>query len=188
MVKTQRQNKTTRLQALFTEMNKAGLCVFPTHLDNTYLLLEDNQFRGRQIKISMDNLELVNVTVTYHQYQYDKTLEDRRNAIKTAKDIFDFYHDMQTGHYDDVSKTLHGTKLPKLSLYYRNLTTTNTVAVTVTVRYSYTDFLFNYSDLLLDVSNKLDILTQTIAKDMEGEGRKLRWEKEVMVSKNWWAH
>lgn len=188
MENTPRQNKTMRLQKLFTGMHNAGLGVLPTHLTDNYILLECAQFRGRTIKISMDTLELVNVTVTYHSYNYDKTLDDRRNAIKTAKDIFEFYHDIQTGRYDDVSKELHGTKLPKLSLYYRNLATSNTVAVTVTVRYAYTEFLFNHTDLLLDLSGKLDVLTRTIAKDMEGEGRKLRWEKEVSVAKKWWAH
>lgn len=185
---TIRVKKTKLLQALFTEMQKSSVTVIPTHLDKTFLTVQDDQYNDRQIQISMDNLDLVKVVIIYHQYEYDNTLEDRRNAIKTARDIFDFYHDMQTGNYDKVSSSLHGKSLPKLSLYYQNSTTTNSVIVTATMRYSYSEFIFNYHSLLADLTTRLNTLTSFIAEDNKGDGKQKRWEKEVVIGKNWWVH
>ena len=88
---TIRVKKTKLLQAIFNEMQSSNITAIPTHLDQTYLTVQDSQYKDRPIQISMDNLNLVKVVITYHQYQYDNTLDDRRNAIKTARDIFDFY-------------------------------------------------------------------------------------------------
>ena len=131
-----REKKTKLLQAIFNEMQSSNITAIPTHLDQTYLTVQDSQYKDRPIQISMDNLNLVKVVIIYHQYQYDNTLDDRRNAIKTARDIFDFYHDMQTGSYDKVSESLHGKVLPKLSLYYQNSPSINSVIVTATMRSS----------------------------------------------------
>lgn len=185
---TIRVKKTKLLQEIFNEMQKSNIIAIPTHLDQTYLTVQDNQYKDRIIHISMDNLDLVKVVITYHHYQYDNTIEDRRNAIKTARDIFDFYHDMQTGNYDKVSPNLRGRVLPKLSLYYHNSTSTNSVLVTATMRYNYGEFIFNCHSILADLTSRLDIFTALIAEDNQGTGKDKRWEKEIPVGKNWWAH
>lgn len=185
---TLRAKKTKLLQALFSEMQNSNISAIPTHLDNTFLTVQDNQYRDRPIHISMDNLDLVKVVIVYHQYQYDQTLADRRNAIKTARDIFEFYHDMQTGNYVNVSPSLHGRILPKLSLYYQNSSNINSVLVTATMRYSYSEFLFNCHSILAGLTSHLDIFTSLIAEDNQGIGKEKRWEKEIAINKNWWAH
>ena len=183
-----RTKKTKLLQALFSEMQKSNISAIPTHLDQTFLTVQDRQYKDRPIHISMDNLDLVKVVITYHQYQYDNTLADRRDAIKTARDIFDFYHDMQTGSYDKVSPNLKGRVLPKLSLYYHNSTTINSVLVTATMRYNYGEFLFNHHSILTELTSRLDIFTALIAEDNQGTGKEKRWAKEVAIGKNWWTH
>lgn len=183
-----RAKKTKLLQEIFSEMQKSGIVAIPTHLDNTHLTVQDGQYRNRLIHISMDNLDLVKVVIVYHHYQYDKTLEDRRNAIKTARDIFDFYHDMQTGNYEKVSPELHGRVLPKLSLYYQNSPTNNSVMVTATMRYSFSEFLFNTHSILTELTSRLDVFTNLIAEDNQGTGRHKRWELEVAIDRNWWRH
>ncbi len=183
-----RAKKTQLLQAIFSEMQKSSISAIPTHLDHIYLTVQDNQYKDRPIQISMDNLDLVKVVIVYHQYQYDKTLDDRRNAIKTARDIFDFYHDMQTGNYDKVSESLHGKVLPKLSLYYQNSPSINSVMVTATMRYNYSEFLFNADSILAELTSRLDTFTALIAEDNQGSGKYKRWEKEVAINKNWWSH
>lgn len=183
-----REKKTKLLQSLFTEMQKSGIKSIPTHLDQTFLSVQDDQYANRPIQISMDNLDLVKVVITYHQYIYDNTLADRRNAIKTARDIFDFYHDMRTGNYDKVSPSLHGKVMPKLSLYYHNSTSTSSVLFTATMRYSYSEFLFNCHTILTELTSRLNTLTAFIAEDNQGPGKEKRWEKEVAIGKNWWSH
>lgn len=185
---TIRAKKTRLLQSIFKEMQDSGIVAIPTHLDKTFLTVQDSQYNDRPIHISMDNLDLVKVVITYHQYNYDKTIEDRRNAIKTARDIFDFYHDLRTGNYDKMSKALHSRTAPKLSLYYQNSTTTESVIVTATMRYSFSEFLFNSHSILTDLTTRLNTFTTLIAEDNEGEGKEKRWEKEIAVSKNWWTH
>lgn len=185
---TIRAKKTKLLQEIFTEMQNSNINAIPTHLDQTYLTVQDSQYKDRPIQISMDNLNLVKVVIIYHQYQYDNTLDDRRNAIKTARDIFDFYHDMQTGSYDKVSETLHGKVLPKLSLYYQNSPSINSVIVTATIRYNYSEFLFCVDSLLTELTSRLDTFTAFIAEDNQGSGKYKRWEKEVAVNRNWWSH
>ena len=183
-----REKKTKLLQAIFNEMQSSNITAIPTHLDQTYLTVQDSQYKDRPIQISMDNLNLVKVVIIYHQYQYDNTLDDRRNAIKTARDIFDFYHDMQTGSYDKVSESLHGKVLPKLSLYYQNSPSINSVIVTATMRYNYSEFLFCADSLLTELTSRLDTFTAFIAEDNQGSGKYKRWEKEVAISRNWWSH
>lgn len=183
-----RAKKTQLLQNIFTEMQESGISAIPTHLDHTHLTVQDSQYRDRPIHISMDNLDLVKVVIIYHHYHYDKTLEDRRNAIKTARDIFDFYHDMQTGNYEKVSPELHGRVLPKLSLYYQNSPTNNSVVVTATMRYNFSEFLFNTHSILTDLTSRLDTFTNLIAEDNKGTGRYKRWELEVAIDRNWWRH
>lgn len=183
-----RAKKTQLLQNIFSEMQKSGISAIPTHLDHTHLTVQDSQYRDRPIHISMDNLDLVKVVIVYHQYQYDKTLDDRRNAIKTARDIFDFYHDMQTGNYANVSESLHGKVLPKLSLYYQNSPSINSVIVTATMRYNYREFFFNTHSILAELTSRLDTFTSLIAEDNQGSGKHKRWEKEAAINKNWWAH
>lgn len=185
---TPRAKKTQLLQELYQEMVKSGIAVEPTHLLETFLTVQDEQFGNRLTRISMDSLDLVKVTIVYHQYTYDQTLNDRRNAIKTARDIFDFYHDLQVGDFSKMSKSLHGKSIPKLSLYYQNSTVNNAVIVTTTMRYQFTEFLFNTGELLKDLNGRLDTFTKAIAEDMQGEGKDLRWEKEVHISKQWWRH
>lgn len=185
---TIRVKKTKLLQEIFTEMQNSNITAIPTHLDQTYLTVQDSQYKDRPIQISMDNLNLVKVVIIYHQYQYDNTLDDRRNAIKTARDIFDFYHDMQTGSYDKVSESLHGKVLPKLSLYYQNSPSINSVIVTATMRYNYSEFFFNSHSILAELTSRLDTFTSLIAEDNQGSGKHKRWEKEIAISRNWWSH
>lgn len=187
-IATVRAKKTKLLQAIFVEMQQSNITAIPTHLDNIYLTVQDSQYRDRPIHISMDNLDLVKVVIIYHKYQYDNTLADRRNAIKTARDVFDFYHDMQTGNYEKVSESLHGKVLPKLSLYYQNSPSINSVVITATMRYNYSEFLFNCHSILAELTSRLDTFTTLIAEDNEGAGRHKRWEKEVAINKNWWSH
>lgn len=182
-----KEKKIQRLQQLYEQI-KQSLSVLPTHLLDNHLTIIDEQFKGRSIFVNMESLELVKVRVIYHEYKYDNTLEDRRNAIKTAKDIFEFYHEMQIRDYSKVSKCLHGVQLPTVPLYYRNISVQNCVVVEATMRYSFTDFLFNYGSLLDDLNARLNVLTQTIAIDNDNEGKQLRWEKEIPVSKQWWSH
>lgn len=183
-----REKKTARLQQLYEQLISSGVNATPTHLSGTYIAVCDPQYNNRLIHISMDSLELVKVTIWYHECQYGKSIEDRRNVIKTAKDIFEFYHDMRIGDYSKVSTALHGLQLPKLTLYYRNSTSFNSVYITATTRYALTEFLFNATELLSALTNDLNTLTKAIATDAEGLGRQLRWEKEIPVTKKWWNH
>jgi len=95
---------------------------------------------------------------------------------------------MQTGSYDKVSESLHGKVLPKLSLYYQNSPSINSVIVTATMRYNYGEFLFCADSLLTELTSRLDTFTAFIAEDNQGSGKYKRWEKEVAVSRNWWSH
>lgn len=181
------------LADLYQRILFSGFNAFPEYMnlkgDTNYVLISnDKDLSERSTFISLDNLKTVKVIIEYHSYDYSTSLEDRRNAIKTAKDIFDFITDLKIGNYDKISKVIRNEKVPNVSLYYSNNSKNNRVVVTSTRRYDYTDFIINHSKILLEHTKDLDQLTKLIALDNEAEGGDLRWNLAVPVDKHWWRH
>lgn len=178
------------LQELFARMLSSGWLVQPTYMSGKrhITIVDDSDNFERKTIISLDNTSTVKVVTEYHVYKYDNTLDDRRNAIKTAKDIFEFVNDLKCGKHDCITTLVRALSPPNVALYYYNSTTADSVIVTATNRYSYEEFIVNYDNHLRNIGRELNRLTKLIELDNAGIGREKRWEKEVIISKQWWSH
>jgi len=183
MVTTRKQEE---IHKLFTAVQNLGLSVLPDHFNKPYFTLVSD--RDRIYQISLDSLSRVKVVVIFHEYAYSNTLEDRRNAIKTAKDIFEFYHDFRAGHFEQIHESLKDKKLPTLGLYYKNESSEKRVVVTSTRYHDYDYLFFHMDEYIQKFDTDLDQLTQLIKEDFDAGGLTSRWEKEVQVGKSWWRH
>lgn len=185
-----KQKKQRLLYELVTEFRKQGIYAELTYLiaEQCITICNERELNERAFTISLDNLSTVKVVANYVQFPYDNNADSRRNAIKTAKDVFEFCHDLQAGIYTNISEKLHGVEAPKLALYYRNSSSAKAVIITSTQRYDLANFIPNAGTHVVDLNNKLNKLTKLIALDNEGKGRELRWEKEISIGKKWWNH
>ena len=178
------------LRNIFERMLLAGWLIDPSYLngEKCITIAADPDVNFRTTKISLDDLNTIKVVMEYHSINYDNTLEQRRNAIKTAKDIFDFYTDIRCRRYELVSDIVQKKEVPNVALYYTNNASNDRVLITSTRRYSLDEFLVSGDYFLLNHSNELDSLTSLIALDRANGGSPLRWDKEVIVNKQWWRH
>lgn len=185
-----KQKKQRLLYELVTEFRKQGIYAELTYLiaEQCITICNEHELNDRTFTISLDNLSTVKVVANYVEFSYENNIDSRRNAIKTAKDVFEFCHELQAGNYTNISEKLHGVEAPKLALYYRNSPSANAIIITSTQRYDLSNFIPNAATHLTELNNKLNKLTKLIALDNEGKGRELRWEREVSIGKKWWNH
>lgn len=182
------EKKRTKLHSLYQKFYNDGVTCLPTHFNNTYFTVIDDDFGGRNIHVSLVNLSQVKVVIKFHEIEYDNTISDRRNAIKTAKDIFDFFVDMRRKEYDQVSKVVQGEHVGPIGLYYSNKATENKVVITATRTYDFVELYFRASEELLHFSRELDHFINLILKDHASGEENVRWDKEVQITKQWWKH
>ena len=185
---TATERKRQRLHELYQGVVNAGVKCLPTHFNSTAFTIDDSDFGHREILVSLVNLNQVRVVVRYYDCAYENTIEDKRNVIKTAKDIFDFYHELRRGEYNGMSSILKGKQVPQLGLYYSNRLNEKKVVMTSARVYDYTHFFFNAPEELLSLTRDLDRLTDLIKLDYESGEPHIRWDKEIAISKQWWRH
>ena len=185
-----KEKKLVLLAELYKELKNYKLIMEPKFLngENSIIVLKDDKLNEEKYVISLDNLNTVKLTALYFSVEYDKFIDSRRNAIKTAKDIFDFCHDIQVKDFSRIDKSLMNESLPRISLYYRNVAKESRVEVTATRRFSYNEFLFRGCENIHELSSDLFQLTKLIERDSNGVGKALRWEREVYIGKAWWRH
>lgn len=178
------------LRELFNRMLLTGWLVTPSYLngDKCVTITEDPDIGNRHCRISLDDLNTVKVVMTYHAIEYDNTLFQRRNAIKTGKDIFDFYTELRCKRYENISKKVQDEPVPNIALYYANNATNDRVVITSTRRYALTEFVMSGDNFLLAHSKDLDAFTKLIAMDRDNGGDAMRWDKPVSVDRQWWRH
>lgn len=179
--------KQSRIQELYTQMAKTIKCI-PTHFDSNGITIIDPDFGNRPILVKMNGSSKVTVVVEYLALNYGKSVNDRRDVVKTAKDIFDFFHDLRSGVTLRMSDAVKGAYVPALGLYYSNHHNRKAVVLTSTREFDFDHFFFSASEELLKLSHALDGLTSLIRKDVESGDKNTRWDKEVLVGKNWWRH
>lgn len=148
----------------------------------------EKDFSNRSIKVRLRNLSTVEVIVDYHVLPYSSKMADKRHAIKTARDIFDFYHDIMAGNYTKVAPVNQGKKLERLGIYYQNSTKRQAVVITATRSFDFYTFGHNAASLLLKFSRELDGLTYLIEDDVKHDPAKNRWNTIVEVGDPWWKH
>lgn len=182
------ERKHQKLHELYTAVMNAGIQCLPTHFNGTAFTIEDSDFGHREMLVSLVNLNQVRVVTRYYDCSYGDTLHDKRNVIKTAKDIFDFFHELRRGDYSNMSTALNGEKIPQLGLYYSNRPAEKKVVMTSARVYDYTHFFFNAPEELLSLTRDLNRLTDLIKRDYESGEPQVRWDKEVAISKQWWRH
>ena len=187
---TIKQKKQKLLHELMVALRNDGFHAEPTFiLGPTCITIGSAKDLGERLyTITLDNLSTVKVVVNYVEFPYENTIDSKRDANKTAKDIFEFSHELQAGDHSRMSVATQKLTPPRLALYYRNAASHNCVIVTSTHRFSVNEFMFNSGEKLMDIHSKLESLTKIIATDNEGAGRELRWEREVKVGPKWWSH
>lgn len=185
---TATEKKRQKTHSLYQKLYNDGITCLPTHFNNVYFTVFDKDFGNRNIHISLVNLSQVKVVIKFHELKYNNTLDDRRNAIKTAKDIFDFFVDMRRKEYDQVSKAVQGEFVGPIGLYYSNSTKEEKVIITATRTYEFDEIYFGAGEELLRFSRELDHFTNLIKRDVESGEENVRWDKEVVISKQWWRH
>lgn len=166
---------TTRIQELKTSLVK--------QLTNNGFKLDINgEIISDDLKhpffINVVNSTTVLCQFRYALFPYENIIVSKRDAIKTAKDICEFYHELKLDGNEHI---------PKLRLIYKNSTTGRWVAVTHHVLLDYNDLYFNGGETIQDEVNKMNLFSQAIEKDVQ-DNPDSRWTKETLVPKKWWTH
>lgn len=133
--------------------------------------------------LSILNSTTVMCQFGYAIFSYGNDVDSKRNSIKTAKDICEFYHALKTGK----AQALHCVNIPELRLLYRNSTNGRWVAVTHHVTMEYNDLYFNGGEMILGEINKMNLFSRIIVNDIRSN-IDCRWTKETLVPKKWWTH
>lgn len=185
---TATEKKRQKTHSLYQKFYNDGVACLPTHFNNTYFTVQDKDFGDRVIQISLTNLSQVKVVIVFHEMEYDNTVEDRRNVIKTARDIFDFFVDIRRKEYERISKAVQGENVGAIGLYYSNKSHQNKVVITATRTYGFDELYFGSNEELLRFTKELDHFTNLIMKDYSSGEENVRWDKEIQISKQWWKH
>lgn len=138
--------------------------------------------------ISLESLNVAIIQVTYLELKYGKSTISKRNAIKSAKDIFEFCHEMQTIDRSRMSAPLMDERLERLNLSYRNSFSTRSVVVETVKRVDVIDLIFRMDEVLRGCVSQLNHLSRLISIDLENGGKALRWDAPAEVGKDWWKH
>lgn len=187
-VQTATEKKRAKTHQLFQKFYNDGIHCIPDHFNNTYFTIQDNDFAGRVIQVSLINLSQVKVVVMFHEMEYSNSVEDRRNVIKTAKDIFDFFVALRRKDFEQVSTAVQNENVGPIGLYYSNKPQQSKVVLTATRTYDYDDLFFRNNEELLHFTKELDHFTALILKDYASGEDNVRWDKEVQIPKQWWKH